>query len=107
MSGAHPFVAGIEHVAERIDAADQFVELEYGLRVRFSRKWCRASGSACLGHFLEAERGNDFFVVTRGSGSVGEYNATTGAVINASFITGLPGPIGLAVAATHWLVVTL
>jgi hypothetical protein len=29
--------------------------------------------------------------------SVGEYNATTGAVINANFITGLDNPFGIAV----------
>src|ERR1700730_2893946 len=32
------------------------------------------------------------------SGTVGKYNAPTGAAINANFITGLNGPYGLAVA---------
>ena len=35
-------------------------------------------------------------MVNEGSGTVGEYNATTGAAINAKFITGLNGPSGVA-----------
>jgi hypothetical protein len=31
------------------------------------------------------------------TGTVGEYDATTGAAINATFITGLTDPIGIAV----------
>jgi DNA-binding beta-propeller fold protein YncE len=41
--------------------------------------------------------GNTLFVANNRSGTVGEYNATTGAAINASFITGLNFPYGLAV----------
>ena len=41
--------------------------------------------------------GNKLFVSNKGSGIVGEYNAKTGDVINASFITGLNEPLGLAV----------
>jgi len=37
------------------------------------------------------------YVTQRGAGIVGEYDATTGFAINANFITGLNGPIGLAV----------
>jgi WD40 repeat protein len=37
------------------------------------------------------------FVAGYNSGTVGEYDATTGAVINANFITGLSYPTGLAV----------
>jgi hypothetical protein len=37
-------------------------------------------------------------VLNAGSGTVGEYNATTGAAINANLITGLTNPYGLAVA---------
>ena len=42
-------------------------------------------------------KGNTLFVANFGSGTVGEYDATTGAAINASFITGLIEPEGLAV----------
>ena len=35
---------------------------------------------------------------------VGEYNATTGAVINANFITGLNGPVGLALSGNNLFV---
>jgi hypothetical protein len=42
--------------------------------------------------------GNDLFVGNNGTDTVGEYNATTGAVINASFITsGLNQPLGIVV----------
>ena len=41
--------------------------------------------------------GNDLYVANFGGSSVGRYNATTGAVINASFISGLNGPAGLAI----------
>jgi hypothetical protein len=39
------------------------------------------------------------YVIQYGNGSVGEYDATTGAAINANFITGLSGPAELAVAS--------
>jgi len=42
--------------------------------------------------------GNDLFVANDGNNTVGEYDATTGATINASFITGLNFPIGLALS---------
>ena len=49
--------------------------------------------------------GNDLFVANGGSANtVGEYNATTGAVINASFVTGLSAPVGLAVLGNRLLV---
>jgi hypothetical protein len=35
-----------------------------------------------------------------GAGSVGEYNATTRAAIDANFITGLNGPAGLALGVS-------
>ena len=42
--------------------------------------------------------GDTLFVANEGSGNtVGKYDATTGAAINASFITGLNFPYGLAV----------
>ena len=37
------------------------------------------------------------FVANFGSATVGEYDAKTGVAINASFITGLNNPVGLAV----------
>jgi hypothetical protein len=45
--------------------------------------------------------GNNLYVTNFGNGTVGEYNATTGAPINATLISGLPhtvndGPFGLA-----------
>jgi hypothetical protein len=43
--------------------------------------------------------GNTLFVANSLSGTVGEYDATTGAAINANFITGLSGPGGLVVAS--------
>ena len=60
--------------------------------------------------------GNNLFVansvpnagIGTGVGTVGEYNATTGAVINANFITGLsPLPVRLAVASVSGSNVTL
>jgi hypothetical protein len=41
--------------------------------------------------------GNTLFVVNNGTGTVGEYDATTGATINANFIMGLDDALGLAV----------
>ena len=38
------------------------------------------------------------------NGTVGEYDATTGAAINASFITGLSFPWGLALSGNNLLV---
>ena len=46
------------------------------------------------------------FVSQSNAGSVGEYDATTGAAINASFITGLNQPLfGIAVSGKHFFVV--
>jgi glucose/arabinose dehydrogenase len=45
----------------------------------------------------DAKRDHDtLFVANSGAGTVGKYDATTGAPINASFITGLNDPVGLA-----------
>ena len=49
--------------------------------------------------------GNDLFVANNGTNTVGEYNATTGAVINANFVTGVNGSYGLAVLGSQLLVV--
>ena len=43
--------------------------------------------------------GNDLFVGNQSATTVGENDASTGAAINASFITGLTNPSGLAVAS--------
>jgi hypothetical protein len=55
-----------------------------------------------------AVSGNDLFVANWGQTNgttVSEYNATTGAGINASFITGLHGPSGLALSGNNLFVV--
>ncbi|MGC8524813.1 MAG: PEP-CTERM sorting domain-containing protein [Acidibrevibacterium sp.] len=44
--------------------------------------------------------GSDLFVTNPRANTIGEYNATTGAVIDASPVTGLDGPQYLAVADT-------
>jgi hypothetical protein len=41
--------------------------------------------------------GNTLFVANQGSGTVDEYDATTGAAINVPFITGLSFPFDVAV----------
>jgi WD40 repeat protein len=47
-----------------------------------------------------AVSGNDLFVTNNvANGMVGKYNATTGALIDANFISGLNGPTGLAVGS--------
>ncbi len=48
--------------------------------------------------------GNDLFVTggnatSGGVNAVGEYNATTGALVNSDFVTGVGGPDGLAVGS--------
>jgi len=42
--------------------------------------------------------GNTLFVANMGYHTIGEYNATTGAAINASFITGLSSPSSIALS---------
>jgi hypothetical protein len=49
------------------------------------------------GPFGLAVLGKTRFVANADSGTVGKYDAKTGAAINAAFITGLNEPIGLAV----------
>ena len=41
-----------------------------------------------------AVSGGNLWVANTGSGTIGEYNATTGAAINAALISGLSVPIG-------------
>jgi len=58
------------------------------------------SGLGAFGPDGIAASGNDLFVVVdnpdSSSARIGEYNATTGATINAAFITGLNGSAGIA-----------
>ncbi len=44
--------------------------------------------------------GNTFFVTNSGNGTIGVYNATTGAAINTSFVTGLNVPVGLTLSSS-------
>jgi hypothetical protein len=41
----------------------------------------------------------DLYVTNNNIGTIGEYDATTGAVINTALVTGLSSPYSLAVAA--------
>ena len=45
--------------------------------------------------------GNVLYTTDIGTNTVGEYNVTTGATINASFITGLDGPRGLSISGNN------
>ncbi len=56
-----------------------------------------------------AVNGNDLYVVDYGSGTIGEYDATTGAAINADLVTGLSvsqhspnGPISVGPAGVAY-----
>jgi hypothetical protein len=53
-----------------------------------------------------AVSGNDLFVTNTSLGTVGEYDATTGAAIDASFVAGLQHPFGIAVAGGDLFVTT-
>ena len=46
---------------------------------------------------LLALLGNTLFVASEVTGAVSEYDATTGTLINASFVTGLAAPTAIAV----------
>jgi hypothetical protein len=48
--------------------------------------------------------GSNLFVTNYSANTIGEYNAVTGAVINASFISGLSNPWGLAVSGSNLFV---
>src|ERR1051326_3829581 len=47
----------------------------------------------------------DVYVANYYSGTVGEYDATTGAPVNTAFITGLSGPLGLALSGNDLFIV--
>src|SRR5439155_20599977 len=54
-----------------------------------------------LGTLLAAQAHGQIFVSNFYSGTVGEYDATTGATINASLISGLSSPYGIAVGGLY------
>ena len=57
----------------------------------------KPAGLAVIRTFLPPVLGGNFlFVANETNGTVGKYDANNGAVINASFITGLSFPFGLA-----------
>src|SRR5262249_40506039 len=60
--------------------------------------------SGLYGAVSMALSGGNLFVTSLNSGTIGEYDATTGATINASFISGLNGAAGLAVSGGHLFV---
>jgi len=41
--------------------------------------------------------GNNLYVANYSNGTIGEYDATSGAAINSSLVTGLNFPVGIAV----------
>lgn len=48
--------------------------------------------------------GTDLYIVNYGSGTIGEYNADTGAAINTALVSGLSSPEGLAVSGSDLFV---
>ena len=53
-----------------------------------------------------AVSGSNLFVTNDAAGTIGEYNATTGATVNASLVSGLSNPVGIAVAGSNLFVVS-
>jgi DNA-binding beta-propeller fold protein YncE len=51
--------------------------------------------------------GGNLFVANFGTGTIGEYNTTTGATINASLVSGLNTPLGIAVSGGNLFVANL
>ncbi len=51
-------------------------------------------------HFRQRRRQSRSTLATNGAGTIGEYNASTGALINGSVISGLPGPTNIALVNT-------
>src|SRR5205823_2530636 len=51
-----------------------------------------------------AVSGGNLWVTSNSGGTIGEYNATTGATINASLVSGLSGPQLIAVSAGNLFV---
>jgi len=56
---------------------------------------------------IEPASTSRLYVSEYGANTVGEYNATTGAAINASLITGLNGPCGIALSGNNLFVVNI
>lgn len=54
-----------------------------------------------LGSLLTAAAYGQIYVANFGTGTIGKYDATTGAAINASLVSGLNGPIGIALSGGH------
>ena len=50
------------------------------------------------GPFGIAVSGGNLWVTSEGSGTIGQYNATTGAAVNAALVSGLNDPFGIAVS---------
>ena len=60
---------------------------------------CNASLVSGLSNpFGIAVSGGNLWVANQGGGTIGEYNATTGAAVNASLVSGLSAPYGIAVS---------
>ena len=51
-----------------------------------------------------AVSGGNLFVADSVTGTIGEYNATTGAIVDADLISGLNGPSGIAVSGENLFV---
>ena len=62
--------------------------------------------AALLGFVLatSAARADQLLVTNAGTNTIGAYDATTGAVVNATFITGLSSPTGIAVSGSNLFV---
>ena len=63
--------------------------------------WLALAGATALASLFAgrpAAHGQDLYVASFGSNTVGEYDASTGALIDANFVTGLDNPYGLAVS---------
>ena len=64
------------------------------------------SSRAWTGPWGIAVDGSDLFVVNNGNGTIGEYT-TSGAVVNASLISGLNDPMGIAIVVPELSSLTL
>lgn len=53
-----------------------------------------------------SEDGGSVFVANLGAGTIGKYDAATGAAVNASLVTGLKSPTGIAVSGSNLFVVS-
>ena len=60
-----------------------------------------SSVSACIALWAMSGTAWGQIYATTDSGTVGEYNATTGATINSSLVSGLSSPVGIAVSGAN------